>query len=59
MFDLDIPESDEYQTLGGYILALHQRVPQLNENIYIGKYKIQVIKLRSTKIELIKLTLLK
>ena len=59
MFDLDIPESDEYQTLGGYILAHHQRFPQLNENINIGKYKIQVIKLRSTKIELIKLTLLK
>lgn len=59
MFDLGIPESDEYQTLGGYILAHHQRFPQLNENINIGKYKIQVIKLRSTKIELIKLTLLK
>ena len=59
MFDLGIPESDEYQTLGGYILAHHQRFPLLNENINIGKYKIQVIKLRSTKIELIKLTLLK
>ena len=57
MFDLKLPESDEYQTLGGFILAHHQRFPQLNENINIGKYKIRTIKQRSTKIELVKLTL--
>ena len=55
-FDLDIPESDEYQTLGGFILAHHQRFPQLNEVISIGKYKIRPIKQRSTKIELVKLS---
>ena len=59
MFDLEIPESDEYQTLGGFILAHHQRFPQLNESITIGDYKIQSIKQHSTKIELVKLTLLK
>ena len=59
MFDLDLPESDDYQTLGGFILAYHQRFPQLNESITIGDYKIQSIKQHSTKIELVKLTLLK
>ena len=59
MFDLEIPESDDYQTLGGFILAHHQRFPQLNESITIGDYKIQSIKQHSTKIELVKLTLLK
>jgi CBS domain containing-hemolysin-like protein len=59
MFDLEIPESDEYQTLGGFILAHHQRFPQLNESITIGDYRIQSIKQHSTKIELVKLTLLK
>ena len=57
LFDLDLPESDEYQTLGGFILAHHQRFPQLNEVISIGKYKIRPIKQRSTKIELVKLSL--
>ena len=57
MFGLEIPESDEYQTLGGFILAHHQRFPQLNENINIGKYKIRTIKQRSTKIELVKLSI--
>ena len=55
-FDLEIPESDEYQTLGGFILAHHQRFPQLNEVISIGKFKIRPIKQRSTKIELVKLS---
>ena len=56
MFDLDIPESDEYQTLGGFILVHHQRFPQLNETMSIGRYRIRAIKLRSTKIELVKLS---
>lgn len=56
LFDLKIPESDEYQTLGGFILSHHQRFPQLNEVINIGKYKIRPIKQRSTKIELVKLS---
>lgn len=55
MFDLDIPESDEYQTLGGYILAHHKSFPQLNETITIENYQIQIIKKRSMKIELVKL----
>lgn len=55
-FDLGIPESDEYQTLGGFILAHHQRFPQLNETIAIGKFRIRIIKQRSTKIELVKLS---
>ena len=55
MFDLEIPEEDNYQTLGGFILAHHQRFPQLNEKIKIGRFIIQTIKQRSTKIELVKL----
>lgn len=59
LFGIEMPESDEYQTLGGFILAHHQRFPQLNETITIGDYKIQIIKQRSTKIELVKLTVQK
>ncbi len=58
MFDLGIPESEEYQTLGGFILAKHQRFPALNETIKIGKFQIQIVKKHSTKIELVKLKVL-
>ena len=56
MFGLDIPESDEYQTLGGLILVHHKRFPQLNEVISIGRFKVRTVKQRSTKIELVRLT---
>ena len=56
MFGIDLPESDEYQTLGGFILAHHQRFPQLNEVISIGRFKVRTVKQRSTKIELVRLT---
>lgn len=56
MFGIDLPESDEYQTLGGLILVHHKRFPQMNETITVGKFRIRAIKLRSTKIELVKLT---
>lgn len=58
MFELGIPESDEYQTLGGFILSYHQRFPKLNETITIDKFSIQIIKQRSMKIELVKLKVL-
>lgn len=58
MFDLNIPESDEYQTLGGFILTHHQRFPQLNEPINIGQFRVKTIKQRSTKIELVKLSVI-
>ena len=58
MFDLGIPESEEYQTLGGFILAKHQCFPALNETIKIGKFQIQIVKKHSTKIELVKLKVL-
>lgn len=57
MFGIDLPESDEYQTLGGLILVHHKRFPQMNETINVGKFRIRAIKLRSTKIELVKLTI--
>lgn len=55
MFNLELPESDEYQTLGGMILSYHQSFPQLNETITIDKYQFKIMKQRSTKIELVKM----
>lgn len=55
MFNLDLPESDEYMTLGGLILHHYQSFPKLNEVVTIGKYKFKVIKNTMTKIELVRL----
>ena len=55
LFDLELPESDEYQTLGGMILSYHKSFPQLNETISIEKYQFKILRQRSTRIELVKL----
>ena len=55
MFDLDLPESDDYMTIGGLILHEYQSFPKLNEVVNIGKFHFKVLKSTMTKIELVKL----
>ena len=55
LFDLDLHESDDYMTVGGYILHEYQSFPKLNEVITIGRYEFRIIKSTMTKIELVKL----
>lgn len=57
-FNLDLPESDEYQTIGGLILHEYQSFPQVHEIITIDKYQFKIIKVTNTKIELVKLKVL-
>ncbi len=54
-FQLNIPESDEYQTIAGYILNYHQTFPKTNESITIHRYTFKIIKMTNTKIELVRL----
>lgn len=58
MFDLDLPESDEYMTIGGLILHEYQSFPKLNEVVKFDKYEFKIIKSTSRKIELIQLHIL-
>ena len=55
MFDLHLPESDEYMTVGGYILHEYQSFPKLNEVIKIGCFEFKIVKNTATKIELVRL----
>ena len=58
-FDLNLPESDEYQTLGGLIINEFQRIPKPHEKIVIDRFQFNIIKATSTKIELVKLKIQK
>lgn len=55
LFALDLPESDEYQTIGGLILHQHQSIPKAHEIIMLNKFQFRMIKVTATKIELVKL----
>lgn len=55
MFDLDLPENDDYMTVGGLILHEYQSFPKLNEIVKIGRFEFKIIKNTATKIELVRL----
>ena len=54
-FDLALPESDEYMTLGGLILHEYQSFPKLNEIVRIREFEFKILKNTATKIELVRL----
>ena len=55
-YHLDIPESDEYQTLAGYILSETGRLPRVGEAVELGDMRLEVTKKSASRLELIKLT---
>lgn len=55
---LDLPESTDYVTVGGLILSHYQSFPKMHEEITIGKYLFRIIKMKATKIELVRLKVL-
>lgn len=55
MFNLDLPESDDYMTVGGLLLHVYQSFPKVNEIITVGQYEFRIIKNTMTKIELVRL----
>ena len=54
-FNLDLPEEDDYMTVGGLILNRYQSFPKLHEVVTIEKFQFKIIKVTATKIELVRL----
>lgn len=59
MFGLNIPESDEYMTVGGLILSKAKGFPKVNETVITDGYSFRILKRGDTKIELVELTKIK
>lgn len=55
-FRLDIPESDDYQTLAGYILNETGTIPAQGETIRLGQYDFTIEKRNATRLETIRVT---
>ena len=58
LLDIELPESDDYLTIGGLILHRVQRFPKLNEVVSFDNFEFKIIKNTSTKIELVRLRIL-
>ncbi len=55
LLDLELPEDDEYMTVGGMILHYYHSFPKLNEIVKVNQFEFKIIKKTNTKIELVKL----
>lgn len=54
LFSINIPESDSYETIAGFILHNHQHFPKTNEIIRIDHFTVKCIKVTNNRIELVK-----
>ena len=56
-YDLDIPESDEYETLAGYIIFCNESIPEQGEILQFENFHFLILETSDTKIERVRLTL--
>ena len=56
-FGLKIPESDDYDTVAGYILAHHPSIPVEGATCLIDDYTFRILKVEGSRITLVELTL--
>lgn len=57
-FDLDIRESEEYQTIAGFILQNLEALPAPGDTFTIGHFSFRILKTSAAKIELLSLKVL-
>ena len=50
-YRLEIPEKEEYETIGGLIIHYKETIPKKGDLISIGKYKILIKEVSETRIE--------
>lgn len=55
-YKLDIPESDSYSTLGGFIVNQTTEIPSKGENIQVGNFHFVIEAATNKKIELVRMT---
>jgi CBS domain containing-hemolysin-like protein len=56
-YHINLPETEDFETLAGFILFHHESIPKINSLIKIGVFQFKILKATNTKIELVKLTI--
>lgn len=52
-YDIALPESENYETLGGMIVNTTEEIPEVGEEIIIEQFKIKILEASTKKIELV------
>jgi len=56
-YKLNIPEGENYETLGGFITNHTEEIPQQFEELKVENFRIKILEVSNTKIELVELEL--
>jgi CBS domain containing-hemolysin-like protein len=56
-YKINIPKSESYETLGGYIMNHAEEIPEVHAKFEIDNFKIEILEASNKKIELIQLSL--
>lgn len=54
-YKLDLPEGENYETLGGLIVHFTEEIPEKDETVEIDGYSLKILEVSNTKIELVEL----
>ena len=57
-YKLELPESDEYGTLGGMILNETGEIPKKDSEIRLGRFVFRILEVSNNKIDLVTLEVL-
>ncbi len=58
-YKLQFPGDKGTETLSGYIIQHNEEIPQLKDRIIVGDYEIDILNVSDTRIEMVKLKVLK
>ncbi len=58
-YKLNIKESEDYDTLAGFIFYHYERIPKMNERFTIDNFEFKILKVSKTRIEVVHLSVLK
>lgn len=58
VYKLNLPEGENYETLGGLIVDETEEIPQVNDQVQIEKYLFTILEVSTTKIDLVSLRVL-
>lgn len=57
-YRLDIPKTEEYETLAGFILHHYESIPKINHTIVIPPFSFKILKVNRNRVDLVSLKLM-
>lgn len=58
-YNLLLPDSEDYETLSGLIVYFNENIPKINSVIEINQFQFEVLEVKMTKVQKVKLTIRK